>query len=100
MLKLLNANTTAMKKLKDTIEHYVLEMENHWKVLPVEKQRFLTKVFFSGYVLLTAIVIINVFVSTIQRSNRMPIQHIEGISKESIEKVSEHYDIVHSSAKE
>ncbi|MGV2451686.1 UNVERIFIED_CONTAM: hypothetical protein POZ17_14930 [Ralstonia mannitolilytica] len=89
-----------MKKLRDTIEHFVLEADKHWKVLPVEKQRFLTKVFFGGYVLLTAIAIINVFVSTIQRSNRMPIHHIEGISKESIEKVSEHHDIVHSPSKE
>jgi len=78
-----------MKKLRDTIENYVVKVENHWKVLPVKRQKFLTKVFFGSYVLLTIIVIINVFISTSQRSNTMFINRIDGISKKSIEKDSE-----------
>ncbi|WP_228412813.1 hypothetical protein [Chryseobacterium sp. G0162] len=85
-----------MKKLRDTIENYVVKVENHWKVLPVERQKFLTKVFFGSYVLLTIIVIISVFISTSKRSNEMSINHIDGISKKSIEKDSEQNDTVQS----
>ena len=85
-----------MKKLRDTIEHYVVKVENHWKVLPVERQKFLTKIFFGSYVLLTIIVIISVFISTSQRSNTMSINHIDSISKKSIEKDSGQNDTVQS----
>ncbi|WP_228433203.1 hypothetical protein [Chryseobacterium arthrosphaerae] len=85
-----------MKKLRDTIEHYVVKVENHWKVLPVERQKFLTKIFFGSYVLLTIIVIISVFISTIQRSNTMTINHIDGVSKKSVEKDSEQNNTVQS----
>jgi len=85
-----------MKKLRDTIENYVVKVENHWKVLPVERQKFLIKVFFGSYVLLTIIVIISVFISTSQRSNTMSINHIDGISKKSIEKDSGQNDAVES----
>ncbi|WP_120233076.1 hypothetical protein AAEU33_20075 [Chryseobacterium sp. Chry.R1] len=91
---------TTMKKLRDKIEHYVLEVENHWKVLPVAKQRLLTKIFFGGYALLTVIVIINVFISTSQRSNTMSIHHIDGISKKTLEKDSGQNDTVNSKVKE
>lgn len=94
MLKLLNAKITGMKKLRDTIENYVVKVESRWKVLPVERQKFLTKVFFGSYVLLTIIVIISVFISTSQRSNTMSINHIDGISKKSIEKDSGQNDAV------
>lgn len=90
----MNANMIAMKKIRDKIEHYVLKMENHWKVLPIAKQRLLTKVFFGGYVLLTIIVIINVFISTGQRRNTISINHIDGISKKAIGKESERHEIV------
>ncbi|WP_241676825.1 hypothetical protein [Chryseobacterium sediminis] len=85
-----------MKKLRDIIENYVVKVENHWKVLPVERQKFLTKVFFGSYVLLTIIVIISVFISTSQRSNIMNINHIDGVSKKAIEKDSEQNDTVES----
>ncbi|MGU3374735.1 hypothetical protein [Chryseobacterium sp. M5A1_1a] len=85
-----------MKKLRHTIENYVVKVENHWKVLPAERQKFLTKVFFGSYVLLTIIIIISVFLSTNQRSNIMSINHIEGVSKKSIEKDSGQNDTVQS----
>lgn len=81
MSKLLNAKMTAMKKLRDTIEHYVLKAENRWKTLSVERQRYLTKVFFGGYVFLTLFIIVNVCITTCQRSNTMLIHHIDGISR-------------------
>lgn len=96
MSKLLNANVTAMKKLRDKIEHYILRTENYWKVLPVDRQRFLTKVFFGVYVLLTVMVIISVFISTSQRRNTMSINHIDGISMKPIKKVSGQNDTAES----
>lgn len=85
-----------MKKLRDTIDNYVVKGESRWKILPVEQQKFLTKVFFGSYVLLTIIVIISIFISTSQRSNTMSINHIDGISKKSIEKDSGQNDTVQS----
>ncbi|WP_312297888.1 hypothetical protein [Chryseobacterium sp.] len=85
-----------MKKLRDKIENYVLKVENHWKVLPVERQKFLIRGFFCSYVLLTVIVIINVFISTSRRSSTMSINHIDSISKKSIEKDSGQNDTVES----
>ncbi|MFN1217686.1 hypothetical protein ACKW6Q_12025 [Chryseobacterium kwangjuense] len=83
-----------MKKLRDKIENYVAKVESRWKVLSVERQKFLTKVFFGSYVLLTIIVIISVFISTSQRSNTMSINHIDGVSKKSIKKDSGQNDAV------
>ncbi|WP_238594371.1 hypothetical protein [Chryseobacterium indologenes] len=88
-----------MKKLRDKIEHYILWAEAHWKVLPVYRQRFLTKVFFGSYVLITVIVIVNICISTTRRNNTMSINHIDGISKKPIEKESKHNEIVNSSTK-
>ncbi|HCN50461.1 MAG TPA: hypothetical protein DIT10_15445 [Chryseobacterium sp.] len=99
MSKLLNANKTDMKKLRDTLENYVVKIDTHWKSLPVERQKFLTKVFFGGYVLITVIVIVNICISTGQRSNTISINHIDGISKKPIEKGSTHNEIVNSSTK-
>ncbi|MDR6919277.1 MULTISPECIES: hypothetical protein [unclassified Chryseobacterium] len=88
-----------MKKLRDTLENYVVKIDKHWKSLPVERQKFLTKVFFGGYVLITVIVIVNICISTGQRSNTISINHIDGISKKPIEKGSKHNEIVNSSTK-
>ena len=88
-----------MNKLRDKIEYYVLKAEDHWKVLPAERQRLLTKIFFSGYVLLTIIVIVNVCVSTGQRSSTMSINHIYGISKKPVEKSSVENDMINAPIK-
>ncbi|WP_330746951.1 hypothetical protein [Chryseobacterium sp. CP-77] len=88
-----------MKKLRDTLENYVVKIDKHWKSLPVERQKFLTKVFFSGYALITVIVIVNICICTGQRSNTISINHIDGISKKPIEKGSTHNEIVNSSTK-
>lgn len=99
MLKPLNVKSNEMKRLRDKIEHFVLTTENHWKSLSVSKQRLLTKVFFGGYCLLTVIVLIHVIVSTGQRSNTISIDHIDGVSKKSVEKASEQNDLIESPIK-
>ncbi|MGE8534444.1 MAG: hypothetical protein ACN6OJ_07655 [Chryseobacterium sp.] len=70
-----------MKRIRDKIEYYSLKVDNHWKILPVQRQRLLTKLFFGGYALLTLLVIVSVCKSTSQRNNEISINHIDGISK-------------------
>ena len=85
-----------MKKLIDTLENYVVKIDTQWISLPVERQKFLTKVFFGAYCFLTVTVLINVIVSTGQRSNTISIDHIDGISTKSVEKDSGQNDTVES----
>lgn len=99
MLKLLNAKMTIMKKLRDKIEHYILQTEDHWKSLRLEQQRLLTKVFFGSYVLMTFIVIINICISKDKRFNTMSINHIDGISKKPLEKGLGHTGLIQSTTK-
>lgn len=89
-----------MKKLRDKVEHHVLMLEGRWNTLSAEKQRFMTKVFFGGYCLLTVIVLIQVMVSTVQGSNTMSIKHINGISTKLVEKASEQNDLIESPIKQ
>lgn len=70
-----------MKRIRDKIEYYALQADNRWKILPVKRQRLLTKLFFGGYALLTLLVIISICISTSQRNNEISINHIDGISK-------------------
>lgn len=83
-----------MKKLKDKIEKFVLKTEERWKDLPLQRQRLLTKLFFGSYVLLTAVVVANVIISTSRSKNTMSIKHIGGISKKTVEKAPEQKDPV------
>lgn len=89
-----------MKKLRDKVEHHVLMLEGRWNTLSVAKQRLVTKVFFGGYVLLTVVVLIQIMVSTDQRSNTMSIKHIDGISTKLVEKASEQNDLIESPIKQ
>lgn len=70
-----------MKRIKDKIEYYVLQADNRWKILPIERQRLFTKLFFGGYALLTLLVIVSICISTVQRNNEISINHIDGISR-------------------
>lgn len=88
-----------MKKLRDKIEQSFLKAEDRWKVLPLERQQFLTKVFFGTYVLLTIIVITGICISTGQRNNTMSIKHIDGISKKPVETGAGQNDVVNSPSK-
>ena len=88
MLKPLNAKMIVMKKLINKIKNFVLKTEDRWKLLPIDRQRLLTKVFFGSYVFLTVIIIINVITTIGKRNNTMSINHIEGLSKLPAEKES------------
>jgi cell division septal protein FtsQ len=75
-----------MKKIRDTIENYVLQAERRWKTLPAKRQRFFTKLFFAGYTVLTVIVMISIWMSTANKTNTMFIGHISTISDHSFSK--------------
>jgi len=70
-----------MKRIRDKIEYYALQADNRWKILPIERQRLFTKLFFVGYALLTLLVIVSICISTVQRNNEISINHIDGVSR-------------------
>lgn len=69
-----------MNKLRDKIEHCILSAERKWKSLPAKRQRFLTKLFFSGYAVITLLMLISIFLKTGNNSNSISISHIMTIS--------------------
>jgi hypothetical protein len=72
-----------MKKIKDKIEHHILCTDRKWKALPEKRQRYFTKLFFTGYTVLTVLVLINICMSTGNKTNTMLIDHISTISNHS-----------------
>jgi len=70
-----------MKRIRDKIEYYALQADNRWKILPVKRQRLLIKLFFVGYALLTLLVIVSIYISTVQGNNEISINHIYGVSR-------------------
>ncbi|MCD9855749.1 hypothetical protein LUD75_13580 [Epilithonimonas sp. JDS] len=69
-----------MKKLRDKIEHFTLSADKKWKSIPAERQRFLTKLFFAGYAVITLLMLISIFHTTGNNSNTISISHIMTIS--------------------
>lgn len=72
-----------MKKIKDKIEHHILCADRKWKALPEKRQRLFTKLFFTGYAILTVMVLGSIVVSTGSKTNIMLIDHISTISDHS-----------------
>lgn len=81
----MNDKLGIMNAIRDKIEYYVLRVQRHWNVLPVKRQRLLTKLFLGGYVLLTVIMIVDVLLSTGKNNNTMLIHHINGISERPLQ---------------
>lgn len=72
-----------MKNSRDKIKNYVLKTEGQWKALPAKRQRLFTKLFFTGYAVLTIMVLISIWISTANKSNTMFIGHISTISDQN-----------------
>lgn len=72
-----------MKKIRDKIQHHILCADRKWKELPEKRQRFFTKLFFTGYAVLTLLVLISIVISTGNKTNTMLIDHIRTISDRS-----------------
>lgn len=79
----MNVKISKMKKFRDKIENYIVDAERKWKVLPEDRQRLFTKLFFAGYAALTVAVIISICISTGNNTNTMQIKHISTISKQT-----------------
>lgn len=58
-----------MKKLSKIIDQYIQNVEQHWKAIPEKRQRILTKIFFSGYALLTIGIILQNWLKEGSRKN-------------------------------
>lgn len=66
-----------MKKLTIRIDQWVKSTETQWKTFPIKKQRFLTALFFTGYSLMTLLMIIQIASKKGSDSKDMPpIRHI------------------------
>jgi len=66
-----------MKKIRANMDRYFDRLDEHWKALPVRKQRRYTLYFFTGYLMLTTGVITSVWLDTGKSANDMVIEHIE-----------------------
>lgn len=67
-----------MKKLSKIIDQYIQNVEQHWKAIPEKRQRILTKIFFSGYALLTIGIILQNWLKEGSRKN-IPLGHISTV---------------------
>lgn len=77
-----------MKKIRANIDRWLEGLDKSWEQMPLVKQHNFILYFFSGYVMLTAVVIFNVCYTSIQRSSDIEIRHIETpavIKKETLQ---------------
>ncbi|MGE8512954.1 MAG: hypothetical protein ACN6N7_09670 [Chryseobacterium culicis] len=71
-----------MKKLRITIDRCIEKAELQWKALPKKRQIFLTKMFFMGYVLLTLLTILQIWLKDSGEVNVFPTGHISTLAKQ------------------
>lgn len=66
-----------MKNIRNDIDKWLELLDKRWEELPIKKQRQYLLHFFTGYLLLTTVVIINVCFTTARSKNDLDISHIE-----------------------
>ncbi|WP_199117828.1 nitrogen regulatory IIA protein [Pedobacter sp. ASV28] len=66
-----------MKKIRENLDRWSGQLQERWQALPVGAQRRYTLYFFTGYLLLTAVAIFEVWHDTANTGNGMAIEHIE-----------------------
>lgn len=77
-----------MKKFRKSIDQYVQQLEKRWQKLPKTKQVIFTKIFFAGYVVLTFMVVLQLWLKGSSSDKALSIGHINNIPKGIIEKQS------------
>ncbi|BFO67338.1 hypothetical protein [Chryseobacterium sp. KCF3-3] len=88
-----------MKKLTIRIDQWVKSSEAQWKTFPIKKQRFLTALFFTGYSLMTLLMIIQIASKKGSDSKDMPsIRHIITKPADITIKSKEGYHSVYNSS--
>ncbi|MCD9616095.1 MULTISPECIES: hypothetical protein [Chryseobacterium] len=65
-----------MKKLTLRIDRWIEKTESRWKAIPIKKQRVLTKLFFTGYTLLTLLIIFRLWAKGPHGKDIPLIRHI------------------------
>lgn len=66
-----------MKTLRKSIQQWFDRLDERWRNLPMKTQHRYTLWFFSGYFLLSVLVIVNVFVSAGRPGREIRIEHIK-----------------------
>lgn len=66
-----------MKNIRNTIDQWMDSLDQRWEELPIKRQHQYLLYFFIGYLLLTTVVIANVWSDTAGSKNDLDIRHIE-----------------------
>jgi hypothetical protein len=66
-----------MKKIRIDMDKWFEKLDEHWRTLPLRRQRKYTLYFFVGYLLLTTGVLFKIFYDAIKSNNDIAIEHIE-----------------------
>lgn len=66
-----------MRNLRTTINNWFEKLDGQWRAMPVEKQHRYTLLLFSGYAILSIIVLLKVCYDVAQPDNTLTIEHIE-----------------------
>ena len=77
-----------MKNLRTTINNWFDKLDGQWRAMPVKKQHRYTLLLFSGYALLSIIVLLKVCYDVAQPDNTMTIEHIENLIRQNNSSVS------------
>lgn len=77
-----------MKILRTTINNWFDKLDGQWRAMPVKKQHHYTLLLFSGYALLSIIVLLKVCYDVAQPDNAMTIEHIENPIRQNNSSVS------------
>lgn len=66
-----------MKNIRSNIDKWLENLDKNWDKLSIQKQRQYALYFFTAYLLLTVMVIYNVWQDTAKSTNHMIIEHID-----------------------
>lgn len=75
-----------MKKFRKSIDQSLEQMEKQWQSLPKARQALFTKIFFAGYVVLTFMVVLQIWLKDSPSNEALSIGHINNIPKGIVEK--------------
>jgi len=75
-----------MKKFRKSVDQYLELLEKRWQKLPKAKQVLFTKIFFGGYVVLTLMVVLQLWSKNSSSKDTLNIGHINNIPKGIVDK--------------
>jgi len=75
-----------MKKFRRSIDQYIQQLEKRWQNVPKAKQVLFTKIFFMGYVILTFVVVLQLWFKGSSLDGALSIGHISKIPRGIVEK--------------